>query len=149
MIQSLGNIFLVKDTRSLIHVGYRRGNKEGLHHSANTNAGKVTSDNRWLLQQQINRQRDLVGRSGEEFPGKMEPALELGGRKFKMLINHWKDLFFSRRSAMLSDGEHCLILLLSFWSERKQNDTSLWTLPLEGGWALCRLVAVVVLMELA
>lgn len=30
-----------------------------------------------------------------------------------MLINHWKDLFFSRRSAMLSDGEHCLILLLS------------------------------------
>lgn len=74
MIQSLGNIFLVKDTRSLIHVGYRRRNKEGLHHNANTNAGKVTSDNRWLLQQQMNRQRDLVGRSGEEFPGKMEPA---------------------------------------------------------------------------
>lgn len=44
MIQSLGNIFLVKDVRSLIYLGYQRGNKEETpSQCTSTNTGKMTS----------------------------------------------------------------------------------------------------------
>lgn len=68
MIQSLGSILLVKGVRSLIHLGYQRGNKEETpSQCASTNMGKMTSYNTW----------HLTARLGFGFCWKQELAQEL------------------------------------------------------------------------